>query len=204
MSLICCFDKLEQYEAYFKTCQVTSLPLSSNLFSMITKSPCLSIASKSSLSRVSSNPSNSFWMNNNSSSSPKAVGVFSSHSCKCSRSRNFRSEKVQHLTLFILFFSLSRTKILCSFRVVLFNHLEKISFRNSQMIFACKFSKYLQINRIYLLKPLPLFRSGFAGGLYSSSFLLCGFGGLNMWSNHLPDFLILLFEPVDDILSVDR
>ena len=47
-------------EAYFKACQVTSFPESSNLFSMITKLPFLSNANKSNRSKVSENPLNSF------------------------------------------------------------------------------------------------------------------------------------------------
>src|SRR5690554_2029004 len=45
-------------------------PLSSSLFSIMTRLPSLSMASRSSRSRVSSKPSNSFWMISSSSPSP--------------------------------------------------------------------------------------------------------------------------------------
>ena len=74
------FDRVEQYEAYFSDCQVTSLPVSSSLFSMITRLPFLSKARRSSLSLVSRKPANSFWIIR--SSSPSADGKLAIHSCK--------------------------------------------------------------------------------------------------------------------------
>lgn len=62
-----CFLSVEQYEAYFIACHSTPVPLSSRLFSITTKFPCKSNASKSSLSDVSAKPSNSFAIIINSS-----------------------------------------------------------------------------------------------------------------------------------------
>ena len=80
MSITFCLLKLEQYDAYFMVCHVTSLPESSSLFSMITRLPYLSNASKSKRSLVFSNPANSFCMISKSFS--REDGSFAIHSCK--------------------------------------------------------------------------------------------------------------------------
>ena len=48
-----------------------------------------------------------------------------------------------------------------------------------------------------------MFGFGFIGGLDSLSFLLYGRDGVNMRSCHLFQFLIFLFEPVDDVLPIE-
>ena len=117
-SIISCFDRVEQYDAYFIACHVTSLPESSSLFSITTNRPCLSRARRSSLSLVSAKPSNSFWITR--SSSPRTEGSAAIHSCKCFRSVSFRSEKL-HLIAeeSLLLFSSIYISIFCQYVNVL-------------------------------------------------------------------------------------
>ena len=70
-------------------------------------------------------------------------------------------------------------------------------------LIVAKFNKYLLTSHDYLLKSLPLFSSGFARSLYSLSSLLFWGDRCYMRSYSLLYFLILLPEPVEDILLIE-